>query len=62
VDRLPANVEPNAHSGIVMNGANAFFKVPENNGQPLPPQTRRAISLRPLTALQRFFRLEIKEQ
>ena len=31
VDRLPANLEPNAHSGIVMNGANAFFKVPANN-------------------------------
>ncbi len=47
VDRLPANVEPNAHSGIVMNGANAFFKVPENNGQLLPPQPQCAISLRP---------------
>ncbi|MFN7561792.1 MAG: PQQ-dependent sugar dehydrogenase, partial [Prosthecobacter sp.] len=31
VDRLPANVEPNPHSGIVMNGANAFYKVPANN-------------------------------
>ncbi|MBK8038933.1 MAG: PQQ-dependent sugar dehydrogenase [Verrucomicrobiaceae bacterium] len=31
VDRLPANLEPNAHSGIVMNGANAFFKVPADN-------------------------------
>jgi uncharacterized repeat protein (TIGR03806 family) len=31
VDRLPTNVEPNAHSGIVMNGANAFFKVPADN-------------------------------
>jgi glucose/arabinose dehydrogenase len=31
VDRLPGNVEPNAHSGIVMNGANAFFKVPADN-------------------------------
>ena len=29
--RLPGNLEPNAHSGIVMNGANAFFKVPANN-------------------------------
>lgn len=34
VDRLPGNVEPNAHSGIVPNPADAnkaFFKVPVNN-------------------------------
>jgi glucose/arabinose dehydrogenase/mono/diheme cytochrome c family protein len=34
VDRLPANLEPNAHSGIVPNPADsnkAFFKVPANN-------------------------------
>lgn len=34
VDRLPANLEPNAHSGIVPNQADsnkAFFKVPANN-------------------------------
>lgn len=31
VDRLPANMEPNAHASIVMNGANAFFKVPADN-------------------------------
>ena len=31
VDRLPTNVEPNAHASIVMNGANAFFKVPADN-------------------------------
>jgi hypothetical protein len=45
-----------------VNVANALFKVPENNGQLLPPQPQRAISLRPLTALQRFIRSEIKEQ
>jgi uncharacterized repeat protein (TIGR03806 family) len=34
VDRLPANLEPNAHSGIVPNPADsnkAFYKVPANN-------------------------------
>ena len=45
-----------------VNVANALFKVPENNGQLLPPQPQRAISLRPLTALQRFIRSETKEQ
>lgn len=31
VDRLSGNLEPNAHSSIVLNGGTAFFKVPAGN-------------------------------
>ena len=31
VDRLPANVEPNAHAAIVLNAGTAYYKVPANN-------------------------------
>ncbi|MES2598447.1 MAG: PQQ-dependent sugar dehydrogenase [Verrucomicrobiota bacterium] len=31
VDRLPGNLEPNAHSAIALNGGTAYYKVPANN-------------------------------